>query len=301
MPTPGQPRSLTLRPLQPSDCDRLLTWIETEDALYQWSGARSFSWPLDRGQLLRDLAASTESQLLFAGVDDRDEMVAHVMLDFNRHHRLGLIGRVAVAPDRRGRGLGTALMQETVRQGFDDLGLHRLQLAVYTFNAAAIACYRSVGFVVEGEARDATRGSAGYWNALTMSLLEPDYRCPPGLGDGIRLAGPGDAEAVASLLTQHGYPHDRSQASDRLLAWAAESLASVLVADLDGSVAGLAAVHRQPHFERPGARPRVVALIVDADRGPAEIRRRLMDAVGRWAAARGCSEVEAAPPGLAGT
>ena len=124
---------------------------------------------------------------------------------------------------------------------------------------------------------------------------------PPGLGDGIRLAGPGDAEAVASLLTQHGYPHDRSQASDRLLAWAAESLASVLVADLDGSVAGLAAVHRQPHFERPGARPRVVALIVDADRGPAEIRRRLMDAVGRWAAARGCSEVEAAPPGLAGT
>ncbi|MFL5859729.1 MAG: GNAT family N-acetyltransferase [Solirubrobacteraceae bacterium] len=295
MPAPRRSRSLTLRPLRPGDCDRLLTWIDCEDALYQWSGARSFSWPLDRGQLVRDLAAATYSRLLFAGVDGRDEMVGHVMLDFNRHHRLGLIGRVAVAPDRRGRGLGTALMRETVRHGFDGLGLHRLQLAVYTFNAAAIACYRSVGFRVEGEARDATRGSAGYWNALTMSLLEPEYRSPPRLGDGIRLAGPGDAGRVAALLTQHGHPHDRGQASERLLAWAAESHGSVLVADLDGSMAGLAAVHRQPHFERRGACARLVALIVDTDRRPAETRQRLVDAVERWAAARDCSEIGPAP------
>ncbi len=35
--------ALTLRPLQAGDCDRLLSWIDSEDAMYRWSGARAFS------------------------------------------------------------------------------------------------------------------------------------------------------------------------------------------------------------------------------------------------------------------
>ena len=199
--------------------------------MYQWSGARAFSWPLDRGQLLRDLAAHTGSRELLAAADDSGEMVGHVSVDAHLHQRLANIGRVAIAPDRRGGGLGRALMRETVRHGFDDLGLHRLQLSVYTFNAPAIACYRAVGFVVEGVARDSTRGSSGYWNGLTMSLLEPEYRHPLALGDGIRIASPGDAGRIAALLTQLGYPHDHDQAAAQLLVWAADPLGEVLVAD----------------------------------------------------------------------
>jgi RimJ/RimL family protein N-acetyltransferase len=193
--------ALTLRALQPADCDRLLTWIDSSDALWQWSGARSFTWPLDRGQLLRDLAAHAGSSVeLLAGIDEDGQMVAHVLVDAQHHHGLGFIGRVAVAPEQRGRGVGAALMRATIRHGFEELGLHRLQLTVYTFNVAAIATYRSVGFVVEGLARASTRGSTGRWDGLTMSLLEPDYRHPPTFGAGIRIAGPRDAAAIATLL-----------------------------------------------------------------------------------------------------
>jgi RimJ/RimL family protein N-acetyltransferase len=281
MSDPRPTLALTLRPLQPADCERVLGWIETEDDLYQWSGARSFSWPLDRGQLLRDLDASGGSRPVFAAVDGGREMVGHVMLDTNPHHRLGLIGRVAIAPDRRGRGLGTALMRETVRHGFDELALHRLQLTVYTFNVAAIACYASVGFVVEGESRDSTRGSAGYWNSLTMSLLEPDYRRPLLLGDGVRLAGPRDAEAIAGLLTRSGHPHDRGAAAERLLAWSADPHATVLVAEAGGAVIGAAAAHRQPSFERPSQTARIAWLAVDETRGAGEVQERLVEAATR--------------------
>ena len=181
--------ALTLRPMRAGDCDRLLSWIDCEDALYQWSGARAFSWPLDRGQLLRDLAAAGDAELMFAATEASGEMVGHVRLEVNRHHRLGYILRVAVAPDHRGRGLGTALMRALERHAFDELGLHRLQLSVYAFNTAAIACYRGVGFEVEGRARDATLGSDGYWDGLTMALLEPHYRPPSVYGKGIRMAG----------------------------------------------------------------------------------------------------------------
>jgi RimJ/RimL family protein N-acetyltransferase len=288
------PPVLTLRPLQAGDCDRLLGWIDSEDALYQWSGARSFSWPLDRGQLLRDLAAQAGgSRELLAAVDDDGEMVGHVSVDANRHHRVANIGRVAIAPDKRGGGLGAALMHATVSHGFETLGMHRMQLNVYTFNTAAIACYRSVGFVVEGVARDSTRGSDGYWDGLAMSLLVTDYRRPLRLGDGVRIAGPRDAEAIAALLTDLGYPHTHEAAAATLLAWAAESQGEVLVAeDLGGAVAGFAAVHRIPHFGSPGAFARLVALSVDARHRRAGVGRRLMAAVERWATAHGCVDVE---------
>ncbi|HTU98480.1 MAG TPA: GNAT family N-acetyltransferase [Solirubrobacteraceae bacterium] len=284
---------LTLRALQPADCDRLLTWIESSDALWQWSGPRSFTWPLDRGQLLRDLAARAQSGGLLAGVDAGGEMVAHVLIEAQRHHGLGHIGRVAVDPRRRGGGLGVALMRATARHAFDDLGLHRLQLTVYTFNAPALATYRAVGFAVDGVARESTLGSGGRWDGVTMSLLEPDYRHPLTYGDGIRLASPRDADAVAELLTELGYPHDREHAAAQLLAWMAEAHGEVLVAQAgDGAAVGVVAVHRVPSFERPGAFARVLALSVGAGQRRAGVGRRLMAAAERWAAAHGCTVVE---------
>jgi hypothetical protein len=220
-------------------------------------------------------------------------MVGHVSVDVNRHHRLANIGRVAVTPDRRGSGLGTALMRATVRRGFEDLGLHRLQLTVYTFNTAAIACYRGVGFVVEGMARDSTLGSTGYWDGLTMSLLESEYRDPLVLGDGIRLAGPRDAEPVAAMLTRLGHPHERDAAAARLLAWAAEPQAAVLVAEVSGRAAGVVAVCRVPCFERSGWSARIVSLSA----AEPDLRHRLVEGARRWAAHRGCAELEVTSPG----
>ncbi|MFZ1994616.1 MAG: GNAT family N-acetyltransferase [Solirubrobacteraceae bacterium] len=297
--TSAQP-ALALRALQAADFDRLLTWIRSADDLWQRSGPRSFTWPLDRGQLLRDLAARTHSGGLLAGVEKTGEMVGHVLLEAQHDHGLGHIGRVAIAPDQRGRGLGTALMRATIRHGFDDLALHRLQLTVYTFNAAAIATYRSVGFVVEGLARESTRGSKGWWDGLTMSLLEPDFRRPPAYGDQIRIAGPRDADRIAALLTERGCPFDRDRTSSQLLAWAIDPHGEVLVAEAEGSVAGVAAVHRVPYFHRAGAFTRVVALSIEPGHRHDGVRQRLLDAVTRWAADRGAPSVEITSPGAPG-
>ena len=169
---------LTLRALEPEDCEVLESWVTSADALLQWSGPRDFRWPLDRAQLRRDLDGAGEHRQLFAAVEEGGGMlVGHAMLTIHPDHRLGVIGRVLIDPGQRGSGLGVALMREIVRVGCDEVGLHRLQLAVYDFNAAAIACYQRVGFVVEGRLRDATLGSGGYWNAYVMALLESEY--PP--------------------------------------------------------------------------------------------------------------------------
>lgn len=292
----GHSDGVVLRTLEIGDCEVVHGWIRSEDELYQWSGPWEFSWPLDLDQLVRDARFQSESRFLFAVTEPGGgELLGHVKLQVQRHHGLGLIGRVLVAPQRRGQGVGTAMMHRLVGYAFDDLGLHRLQLGVYTFNTPAIACYEAAGFVVEGRLRDSTRGSGGYWDGLIMGLLASDRDLTGGrarTGRDIRLARQGDHRRIAELLTLLGYPHDAAQARERLRAWAGNPDGTVLVTDVDGSPAGVIAVHAVPYFERPGAFARIVALSVDAERRRQGIGRRLVGAAEAWAVRRGCADME---------
>ena len=78
--------------------------------------------------------------------------------------------------DLWGRGYGTEATELMLRHGFQNLGLHRISLSVFAFNERAIRSYRKVGFVVEGRARDAIFRDGRFWDEISMSLLEPEWR-----------------------------------------------------------------------------------------------------------------------------
>ncbi|SRR5712692_5762071 len=59
------------------------------------------------------------------------------------------INNLAVAPEYRGAGVGTALLTEVVRQGAE-LGAHRATLEVRLSNQAARRLYERLGFTVAG-------------------------------------------------------------------------------------------------------------------------------------------------------
>jgi RimJ/RimL family protein N-acetyltransferase len=62
-----------------------------------------------------------------------------------------------------------------VGYGFEELGLHRISLEVYSFNPRARHVYDKVGFVAEGVLRDALRWGDGWVDATLMSILAPDW------------------------------------------------------------------------------------------------------------------------------
>jgi ribosomal protein S18 acetylase RimI-like enzyme len=78
---------------------------------------------------------------------------------------------MAVARDWRGRGVGSALLAA----GIDwarERGLHKLSLTVFPHNAAAIALYRTFGFVEEGRlVKQYRRQSSELWDGIAMGLL----------------------------------------------------------------------------------------------------------------------------------
>jgi RimJ/RimL family protein N-acetyltransferase len=83
--------------------------------------------------------------------------------------------RTSLGPDGRDRGLGTEATRMIVGYGFEQLGLHRIELTVYRFNPRAQHVYEKVGFVTEGVLRDALRWNGGYVDATVMSILAGEW------------------------------------------------------------------------------------------------------------------------------
>ena len=77
--------------------------------------------------------------------------------------------------DTWGRGYGTEATRLMIGHAFDGLGLHRVALSVFAFNERAIRSYRSVGFVVEGRAREAIWREGRWWDEIAMSILADDW------------------------------------------------------------------------------------------------------------------------------
>jgi RimJ/RimL family protein N-acetyltransferase len=78
--------------------------------------------------------------------------------------------------DAWGHGYGTEATQLMVDHAFGALGLHRISLSVFEFNERAIRSYAACGFVAEGRAREAIRRDGRWWDEVSMSILEADWR-----------------------------------------------------------------------------------------------------------------------------
>jgi GNAT superfamily N-acetyltransferase len=112
----------------------------------------------------------------------------------------------------------------------------------------------------------------------------------PACSDGcatIRDARAGDADAIAALLGQLGYPTAAGAVSARL-----ERLAivgdRVFVAELDGVVVGLVHLQVTPLIERDRPAAKIGALVVDRAARRQGIGHALVEAVEAEARTRGC-------------
>ncbi len=167
-----------LRPYQAHESASLLCWIDTEAALVQWAG-HSFRWPLDQAQLdayLAGAAGAPPTRLIWTAVD-AGEIVGHVCLNqIDQHDRKATISRVLIAPQARGRALCTPLIEAVLGVAFDELGLHRVDLATFDFNRPALACYERAGFRLEGQLREDILLGGEWWSTSLMSILEGEWR-----------------------------------------------------------------------------------------------------------------------------
>jgi putative acetyltransferase len=93
-----------------------------------------------------------------------------------RRHVMGL--GISVAPEAQRQGVGRALMAALCDYADRWAGALRIELTVYTDNAAAIRLYRQFGFEIEGTAKAYALRDGAYVDAHAMARLHPN---PPRL------------------------------------------------------------------------------------------------------------------------
>ena len=167
---------ISFEPFRVVDTDRLQGWVQTPDDLLRWTGA-GLAFPLDRAQMEGVLVRAARSGGSVWRVCEDGRTVGHVELHPDHGHPTATVARVLVAPDERGRGLATETMRRVIEIGFDERGLHRLELRVLDGNEAAVACYSRVGFLIEGRLRETRLLADGSRvDTLVMGMLATDPR-----------------------------------------------------------------------------------------------------------------------------
>jgi GNAT superfamily N-acetyltransferase len=107
----------------------------------------------------------------------------------------------------------------------------------------------------------------------------------------IRPAEATDAEAIATLFTDEGYPAGPSDIVVRLTRFASEH-SRVVIAEHEGVVLGFIALHALPRFEHDDRILRVLALVVDAGARERGVGHRLMTEAERIAGELGAAFIE---------
>jgi len=119
----------------------IMAWFPDEQSCVQWGGPL-MHFPLEESRFFEDIRwKKMESRVTVA--DDRR------VLGFGQfYEKLGRchLARLAVAPELRGRGLGSTFISSLMIDGQDKLGTEEYSLFVLTGNQAAYKCYARLGF-----------------------------------------------------------------------------------------------------------------------------------------------------------
>jgi L-phenylalanine/L-methionine N-acetyltransferase len=140
----------------------------------QRASADTLQLPLQSAQAWRKRLAEPPDGLFLLVACVEGEVVGNLGIEtFPNRPRIRHAGSIwmAVRDDWQGRGVGTALMRAALDLAANWLNLSRLELTVYTDNAAGIALYEKFGFEREGTHRRYAFRDGGFVDAYSMARV----------------------------------------------------------------------------------------------------------------------------------
>jgi RimJ/RimL family protein N-acetyltransferase len=93
----------------------------------------------------------------------------------NRRSRIADLGGLAVHPDFRGRRIADEAARQFQRHLLLDLGYHRLQMEIYSFNERAQAHAERAGWVREGVRRKAYDRHGEWMDGILYGIVREDF------------------------------------------------------------------------------------------------------------------------------
>jgi L-phenylalanine/L-methionine N-acetyltransferase len=166
------PLTITIRHAEPSDYEALYKILSSPRVV-----ADTLQMPFQSVEQVRKRMAEPPAGFYSLVACVEGEVVGNLglhVLDRPRRRHVGDIG-MAVRDDWQGKGIGSALMAAMIDLADDWLNLMRIELTVYTDNAAAVALYQKFGFAIEGTLRRYAFRNGEYVNAYAMARVREPH------------------------------------------------------------------------------------------------------------------------------
>lgn len=132
---------MQLRESKVADIEQLRVWFGDAASLRDWGGP-SFRFPSSRKSFAEDCKWQSLDSWSADGTDGQLLAFGQAYPKLGRAH----LARIALAPDARGRQLGSALVQSLVAVATSQLMLANCALYVWRENSPAVHCYQRCGF-----------------------------------------------------------------------------------------------------------------------------------------------------------
>lgn len=165
-------KKVTLRSIVMTDAPRFVKWL-SDPQVNKFTSRRKVSlkeerkWikGLDKDRLEKVFAIDTKDGVHIGSVgiylDKQDKGAKYGILIGDKHHW--------------DKGLGTEATKLILDYGFKKLQVHRIQLAVYSYNKRAIAVYKKLGFRLEGKSREGIFYRGEFYDEYHMGLLQKEW------------------------------------------------------------------------------------------------------------------------------
>ena len=169
--------TVRLRELREEDLPLLVEWLNSADvASTQSTGPIHPKPTTDASAIFTNFSTNRGADIGLSIVRlSDDELVGHLMLyGVDPKDRCGTVS-VMIGPPHQRSGCGKDALTLLVGYAFAELGLHRLELSVNSFNAAGLKLYGSLGFVEEGRRRKAIYRAGAWHDHVIMGLLASEW------------------------------------------------------------------------------------------------------------------------------
>lgn len=130
-----------MRPFDDTQLPELMRWFPDELSCHTWGGVE-FRFPFTEASFREDARLASLSTWALVGDGGTLAGFGQFYLRVGRCH----LGRLAIAPNSRGQGLGATLVRKLCLQGGAALGVGSFSLFVVPGNERAWRLYRRLGF-----------------------------------------------------------------------------------------------------------------------------------------------------------
>lgn len=158
MPSQAVANSCHLELASKADLRELMSWFDSAEATNTWAGPK-FRFPFTLKTFLADCRWRAFDSFVLRREDGDLLAFGQIGTRYKRCH----FARLVVNPANRGQGMGKALLSNLMAEARARYRIDEFGLFVYRHNAAALACYQSLGFVVTDYPDDAPLGDLCYY------------------------------------------------------------------------------------------------------------------------------------------